>query len=120
MRIALIAAAILLGAQPASAGDTYGAIAVDPNNGAFGYSTGASDQLEAEGIALANCIAEGDNCEIAIWFKNGCGAVAAANNGAWGSGWGGNPEIAQNHAIRECQQNGGANCSTQVYYCSSE
>jgi Domain of unknown function (DUF4189) len=52
----------------------------------YGYSFGWSSQAEAEREALANCnrqagVAAG---EIAVWFSDGCAALAIGSDGAWG------------------------------------
>ena len=68
-----------------SLSDYYGAIAINTDTGATGYSYDYSSQSSAERAALNYC---GQNCEVAIWYKNTCAAVAYSyQNGTYGWAW---------------------------------
>lgn len=95
-----IAASIL--ALPAAAfADSFGAIAYSRSSGALGWSYDHSSRRSAEGAAVNSCGRY--DCKV-LWFKNGCGAVAAGPDG-WGSGWGGNRRRAEREAYNSCSNN---------------
>ncbi len=63
----------------------YGAIALSTSTGLIGYSYDYPDSSSAKARAVRSCGA-GD-CEVVVWFANGCGAVAYSNstgNYSWG------------------------------------
>jgi Domain of unknown function (DUF4189) len=67
-------AAVLAIAAPAVAGADYGAIAVNPSNGASGVSFNYNKKGPALRRAQREC--PGD-CRIAVWVRNQCAAVVA-------------------------------------------
>ena len=79
----------------------YGAIAYSPATGAQGYSYDWSSKAAAEQRALKECKARGSGCQVAIWFRNACGAIAVGSSG-WGSGWGATSAIAGAQAKKSC------------------
>ncbi len=95
----------------------YGAIAYAPNSGGHGYSFDYSSRRGAEKRALRECRKRSRGCRVAIWFRNGCGAVANGPTG-WGSGWGTSRNRAYREALRSCGRNSGR-CSIRVYACTS-
>jgi uncharacterized protein DUF4189 len=58
------------------------------------------------------------DCEIAAWFYNSCGAIAASDNGSWGGAQGGNEQRAQLGAQARCVKEGGKNCKVVFSRCS--
>ncbi|MGR9275675.1 DUF4189 domain-containing protein [Rhizobium leguminosarum] len=95
---------VLAGAGPALA-DSYGAIAYSPSIGALGWSYTHDNRGSA------------NDCRIAIWFRNACGAVAVGHRGGWGSGWGYDNREAQRQAIRSCRKQTGS-CRVIRWQCS--
>jgi len=91
----------LAGTGPALA-DSYGAIAYSPSTGTLGWSNANDNRGDAESVARRNCDSSADDCRIAIWFRNGCSAVAVGHRGGWGSGWGYDNREAQRQAIGSC------------------
>ena len=91
----------LAGTGPALA-DSYGAITYSPSTGALGWSNANDNRGDAETVARRNCDSSADDCRIAIWFRNGCSAVAVGHRGGWGSGWGYDNREAQRQAIGSC------------------
>ncbi|WP_348640323.1 DUF4189 domain-containing protein [Rhizobium sp. MHM7A] len=45
-------------------------------------------QRRRQTVARRNRDDSANDCRIAIWFRNGCAAVAVGYRGGWGSGWG--------------------------------
>ena len=114
----MIAAALLFvgTALPASA-QNYGAIAYSPRTGASGYSYDFGNRARAERAAMRQCRLRGRGCRIAVWFRDGCGAVASGPRG-WGSGWGANRQIARRQALRQCRRFSGR-CQIRVRACTT-
>ncbi|MDV4161027.1 DUF4189 domain-containing protein [Rhizobium leguminosarum] len=107
---------VLAGAGPALA-DSYGAIAYSPSTGALGWSYAHANRGDAEIVARRNCDSSANDCRIAIWFRNACGAVAVGHRGGWGSGWGYDNREAQRQAIRSCRKQTGS-CRVIRWQCS--
>lgn len=95
---------------------SYGAIAYSPDSGAWGYSEQYGSRAQAESRARKECREK--DCEIAAWFYNSCGAVAASDNGSWGGAQGGSVERAQQGAQARCAKEGGTNCKILFSRCS--
>lgn len=98
--IAAYAGLLMAIAGPAAAA-SYGAIAISPDSGATGWSHGYSSRSGAEAEAQQNCDGYADDCQVALWFKDACGAVARGSDG-WGSGWGNNQRRAEHEALKSC------------------
>ncbi|MGO7212492.1 DUF4189 domain-containing protein [Rhizobium ruizarguesonis] len=98
-RISASLAIVTVLAGPAFA-DSYGAIAYSPSIGALGWSYAHDNRRDAEIVARRNCDSSANDCRIAIWFRNGCGAVAVGRRG----GWGYDNREAQRQAIRSCRK----------------
>ena len=99
----------------ADARDRYGAIAWSPSTERYGYSHNYGNRGSAESRALNEC-GVGD-CEVAVWFRNACGALAVSSDGAWGYGWAGSSSAARNRALRECRARG-QSCRILTSVCS--
>ena|SRR6185437_12171660 len=96
--------------------NSYGAIAYSSESGEIGYSEKFANRVQAEQRAKQEC--GKSDCEIAAWFYNSCGALAADDDGTWGSGQGGNEQRARQGAIARCVQEGGKNCKVIAAQCS--
>jgi len=122
-RSTTLIAVIVMFVGPALAEGPYGAIAYSPE---FDNSAAVADQpteQAAEDAALKSCRDETkskpDSCQVPLWFKSACGALARdANSDSWGTGWGGTQKIATSWAIKTCQQYGGKECKLKVAVCS--
>lgn len=88
----------------AYARDNYGAIAYSPSTGAHGYSYDYASRAVAERKALAECRKHARDCQVPLWFRNACGALAVGNGGGWGTGWGSNRALAERYALQSCSQ----------------
>jgi serine/threonine-protein kinase len=96
--------------------NSYGAIAYSPDGGNYGYSEQFANRAQAEQRARQEC---GKNdCEIATWYYNSCGALAADDDGSWGAAQGSNEQQANRTAQARCANEGGKNCKVIVSHCS--
>lgn len=120
-RISALAAVALLASSFVTAearADNYGAIAYSPASGAVGWSYDHPSRRRAERVAMGNCQSYADDCRIATFFFNACGAVARASNGGWGADWGNDRREAEDNALAACY-NHGDNCRVVRWACTS-
>ncbi|VXD19127.1 conserved exported hypothetical protein [Planktothrix serta PCC 8927] len=96
-------------AQP----DHYGAIATSASGG-WGYAYDYPTRQQAEQKALREC--GKSDCQVQVWFKNACGAVAKSPEGNLGWGWASTPEQAQAYALTEC---GTGTCKIETWACTT-
>ena len=97
--------------------EDYDSIAYSPSTHVVAAGLGFT-QAGAKNAALYQCVANGGaaDCWALNWFHNAAGAFARASNGAYGSGqgWANNPgeatRLANQYAIKICQQEGGTDC----------
>lgn len=87
---------------PSNPNDRFGAIAYSTSTGKSGSSWNFRLLGEAYNRALEECAR--DDCEIATWFKNACGALAVGDNGCWEAHWGANRSDAEAKALNSCNQ----------------
>ncbi|MBD2464521.1 DUF4189 domain-containing protein [Oscillatoria sp. FACHB-1407] len=118
--IASLPAIALVATTQALAADKFGAIAYSEATGGYGYSRDYPTQGDAEIRALNECEAHSgsSDCQVLLWFRNACGALATASNGAYGSGWGINRSIAEGYAVETCSAYG-ADCAPIMWVCTS-
>ena len=114
---ALFVVAVLGSAGAARAQDNYGALAYSSSSGAEGYSSDYGSQAEAESTALDECSAHVGGCEVVMWFRNACGALAVGPDG-WGSAWGEDQQVAERKALNECANHSGS-CSIRRWACTT-
>jgi hypothetical protein len=108
----------LISSRSVSAADVFGAISYSASDGADGYSYNYNSQAEAEARALAECRGYGGtDCQILVWFRNACGAMATAPSGAYGSGWGTTTGLAEAAALDTCEQSGNG-CKVKRWVCT--
>lgn len=101
----------------ARADDNYGAIAYSKSTGNYGYSHDYSSRSQAEQAALGEC--KSGDCQIKCWFKNSCGALAKAGNGALGYSWAASDrQEAERVALEQCRQRG-SNCHIVCWACTT-
>ena len=104
VRGALGGAVLLASVASASAQDYYGAIAYSQSTGSYGFSYDHPTRARAENGALSECLARANDCTVALWFRNACGALAIGAGGGWGTGWGSNRGLAESAAIQTCRR----------------
>ena len=54
-------------------------------------------------MALAECRRHANDCVVAIWFRNACGALAVGLDG-YGAGWATNRVQAERSALQLCRR----------------
>ncbi|GIL02492.1 MAG: hypothetical protein BroJett030_23910 [Alphaproteobacteria bacterium] len=114
-RLAGLAVALFVAFSPATAlAQYFGAIAYSAYSGRWGYSYDYLSRYEAEQRALAEC---GGGCQIAVWFSNGCGALAVGPDG-WGSGWAYSRAQAEANALSACRSYS-YGCRIQAWACTT-
>jgi len=101
----------------------YGAIAITVAlSDSLGYSYAWGNRAQAERNALANCEKEAGRrgaCQIALWFYNGCAALAKDADGHWGADYAPTTGQAERKAYRLCwEQRDAGDCRILVSYCS--
>jgi hypothetical protein len=107
--------------------DRYGAIAYSPSTGAYGYANNYTAQNRAESQALIACeaSAEAGDCEVRVWFRNACGALARDRqnpiaNSYIGTGWHRSQPTAETEALQVCEANGGRQCRVLHSLCTGK
>lgn len=110
---------ILAGGEVAMADDYYGAIARSRDTGDKGYAWNFRSRQQAERRARQECqdISGANDCRALLWFKNACGSIAEAGNGAAGTGWGTSEELAEGYAIQSCRTVG-SRCKVVKTFCT--
>lgn len=109
--------------QQASTGASYGALAIDANQGnRWGAAWAYTTQGGAEQRAVQEC---GAGCGVVLRFNNACAAYAAdQQSGSTAYGWGVKPtrSEAESLALNECRKRGGGNdqCSIRVWGCAMD
>lgn len=100
--VALMAATGVLIPDAALAAGSFGAIAYSQSSGSYGWATDFPTRRAAENAALASCQERANDCSVAVWFSNACGALAVGGDGGWGADWGRNLRAAENKARHVC------------------
>jgi hypothetical protein len=112
---AVVAFSALIGGATTAAADNFGAIAYSPQIGTFGYAYDHDSRGEAEEHALQEC---GRACEIVLWFKNACGALAKGGDKGYGVGWASSRREAEGIAMSHCRENS-SGCSVAAWTCTT-
>lgn len=115
--LALAAFAALAFVSTPAMAQGWGAIAFSPSTGATGYTWNNVNEVDAELRALEFCDRNASDCESAITFRNGCGAVAWGENGGWGSYRDTDEESARQGAMNQCSLNDDG-CEIVRWQCS--
>lgn len=101
--------------------DTYGAIAYSAPSDSAHIRIECDSRAECEADALDSCrenASHPEACEVLLWFRNTCGAIAHAGNGAYGTGWGDSQDLARRYAVAICRDYGGEDCISKTSACS--
>lgn len=99
----------------------YGAIAISNTTMENAYSYNYPTQSEAEQKALDICrnsAGRPQDCEIAVWFYDACGALAINGDRAWGANWKNTQAEAEQSALALCGDSGQQGCEVVISYCS--
>ncbi|MBK8305545.1 MAG: DUF4189 domain-containing protein [Gammaproteobacteria bacterium] len=100
----------------------YGALAYSQTMQGWATASEWADRASAENAALDSCrslAAAATDCQIAVWFYNTCGSIAAAPGAIFGSGYGNPTHVAEGYALQSCRQAGGGDsCVVQKAVCT--
>ncbi len=110
-----IAALAMIFTAALEARDYYGAIAYSPSTRHYGYSYDYDYKWGAENSALNQC--NRNDCQVVIWFRNACGALAIGPYG-YGSGWGSTRYGAEQAALRSCRKYSNG-CRIERWVCTT-
>ena len=103
----------------ALAQDYFGAIAYSARSGANGWAKDHPSREAAEKAALAACRPHANDCRAVLWFKNGCGALAAgAKAHIYGYGWGTTQALADAEALKGCSKHA-RDCKVKHQVCTA-
>ena len=122
LRLCAFVAAVFLAATAQANAATFGAIAFSAPTSSLALQSQCSSRGQCERAALNRCYRKSSRpraCRVLVWFKNACGAFAGSRNGAYGTGWGNDVNLAMGFAEKVCRQNGGRGCHTSAFVCSN-
>ena len=90
----------------------YGAWAINPKTGISGGALEMDSLASAKKQAIKTCEEGGKNkpCKVEAWVRNGCIAVAQGKDGSAFFGITSYPGMAEDEALRKCQENGALQC----------
>jgi hypothetical protein len=103
---------------PSAPAASYGAIAYGRTSRAWGYSYHWGSRAKAENVAMQKCAQKGNDCEVVVWFKRKCGAVASGEGTSAFWGLGNSDGQARAEAKNKCVSDSGKDCEVQVSACS--
>jgi hypothetical protein len=110
--LVLVTSFALMGAAPALASASWGAIAVDPETGAYGVSYEHNSAAAAQRRAKNEC--GSSHCKVAAWVSNGFAALVRKKNGVYFAGIGRTENLARKNA-RAHAHDSGARYITSVF-----
>ena len=90
----------------------YGAWAINPKTGISGGALEMDSLASAKKPAIKTCEEGGKNkpCKVEAWVRNGCIAVAQGKDGSAFFGITSYPGMAEDEALRKCQERGALQC----------
>ena len=90
----------------------YGAWAINPKTGISGGALEMDSLAAAKKQAIKTCEDGGKNkpCKVEAWVRNGCIAVAQGKDGSAFFGITSYPGMAEDEALRKCQERGALQC----------
>ena len=90
----------------------YGAWAINPKTGISGGALEMDSLASAKKQAIKTCEEGGKNkpCKVEAWVRNGCIAVAQGKDGSAFFGITSYPGMAEDEALRKCQERGALQC----------
>jgi hypothetical protein len=116
-----LAAGVLVFCAGAGSGEAaaqnYGAFGYSPSTKAYGWSYDYPSRSAAESTALANCGKQANDCIVALWFRNSCGALAIGSNG-YGTAWASQRSGAENQAPAVCRRHT-KDCAVKHWVCTT-
>jgi hypothetical protein len=113
-----VAAALLSFAAPAAAQGVYGALAISPSTGAYGFGSNYDTAAAARDRAMTECRKHAQDCQVYAQFQRQCIAVARASNNAFGWAYGFAADERGERALNECAGRNGNDCKVVTRFCS--
>jgi hypothetical protein len=102
LAVALVSVVLVL-AVPAAAQAAWGAIAVDPITGKYGFSHDYNSAKGAQHRARTECASK--HCKVAVWVANGYAAlVQKRSNGLYFAGFGRTKHAAFDKALHRAHE----------------
>jgi serine/threonine-protein kinase len=113
-----VAAALLSFAAPAAAQGVYGALAISPSTGAYGFGYNYDTSAAARDRAMTECRKHAQDCQVYAQVQRQCIAVARASNNAFGWAYGFAADERGERALNECAGRNGNDCKVVTRFCS--
>lgn len=95
----------------------FAAISYSQDTGSWGTAWNYKNKLEAEQSALRECSKYGSGCEVVMWTRNACAALATSPGGGYGSAWAESKYLAERKALNLCNKSN-QSCSIQTTVCN--
>ena len=121
IRSILLAAGLSLAATSALADHetTFGAIAYSQDSGAYASTWGHATRKRAEEAALASCTEVGPGCEVVMWARDACAAIATAPGYGYGTEWDDERGMSEIKALEACLEYNDT-CSILTSMCTDQ
>ena len=103
--------------KQAAARGVFAAISYSQDTGSWGTAWNYKNKLEAEQSALRECSKYGSGCEVVMWTRNACAALATSPGGGYGSAWAESKYLAERKALNLCNKSN-QSCSIQTTVCN--
>ena len=103
--------------KQAAARGVFAAISYSQDTGSWGSAWNYKNKLEAEQSALRECSKYGSGCEVVVWTRNACAALATSPSNGYGSAWAESKYLAERKALNICNKSN-QSCSIQTTVCN--
>ena len=103
--------------KQAAARGVFAAISYSQDTGSWGSAWNYKNKLEAEQSALRGCSKYGSGCEVVVWTRNACAALATSPSNGYGSAWAESKYLAERKALNLCNKSN-QSCSIQTTVCN--
>ena len=103
--------------KQAAARGVFAAISYSQDTGSWGSAWNYKNKLEAEQSALRECSKYGSGCEVVMWTRNACAALATSPSNGYGSAWAESKYLAERKALNLCNKSN-QSCSIQTTVCN--
>ena len=110
----VLAALAFAGPAVSHADNQFAAIAFNKRTGAVGYSNAYDSRSGAEARALMEC---GRGCQIIVWVRNSCAALAVGSRLGYGWGMDADRDSAKDIAMQNCRVRTNS-CTIRAWTCS--
>ena len=95
----------------------FAAISYSQDTGSWGSAWNYKNKLEAEQSALRECSKYGSGCEVVVWTRNACAALATSPSNGYGSAWAESKYLAERKALNLCNKSN-QSCSIETTVCN--